>query len=181
MNIALVGCGYVADFYATTLQNYRGLHLARVFDRDRGRLEAFTRYWKVPKAETLEQLLDDERIELVVNLTNPGSHFAVSQAALEAGKHVYSEKPLSLSFEQALELVELAKTKGVQLGGAPCSLLGEAAQTAWKALREGRVGTPRLAYAELDDGPIHLLGFQEWKSASGASWPWRDELEVGCM
>jgi predicted dehydrogenase len=181
MNIAFVGCGYVADFYATTLQNHKGLHLARVFDRDRGRLEAFCRHWKVSRAESLEQLLDDKSIELVVNLTNPGSHFAVSQAALEAGKHVYSEKPLSLSFTQAQELVELAQKKGVQLSGAPCSLLGEAAQTAWKALREGRIGTPRLAYAELDDGPIHLLGFQEWKSASGAAWPWADELEVGCM
>jgi predicted dehydrogenase len=181
MNIAFVGCGYVADFYATTLQNHDGLHLKCVFDRDAERLEAFCRHWKVPRAGSLEEVLDDQGVELVVNLTNPKSHFEVSRAALAKGKHVYSEKPLSLSFGQAVELVELAKKTGVQLSGAPCSLLGEAAQTAWKALREGRIGTPRLAYAELDDGPIHLLGFQEWKSASGAPWPWRDELEVGCM
>ncbi len=180
MNIAFVGCGYVADFYATTMQNHDGLRLAAVFDHDPVRLEAFSRHWKVKAAPSLEALLADRTLSLIVNLTNPKSHHAVSKAALESGKHVYSEKPLALSFAQAQDLVELAQKKGLQLGGAPCTVLGEAAQTAWKALRENRIGAPRLAYAELDDGPIHLLGFEGWKSESGARWPWQDELEVGC-
>jgi predicted dehydrogenase len=180
MNIAFVGCGYVADYYATTLKNHASLNLAAVWDRDPVRLSAFCRHWKVKAARSLDELLSDRSIGLVVNLTNPSSHHEVSRAALEAGKHVYSEKPLSMRFDHALELVELAEQKGLELAGAPCTVLGEAAQTLWKALREGRIGTPRLAYAELDDGPIHLLGFTDWKSDSGAPWPWRDELEVGC-
>ncbi|MEO7096815.1 MAG: gfo/Idh/MocA family oxidoreductase, partial [Polyangiales bacterium] len=53
-------------------------------------------------------------------------------------------------------------------------------QTLWKAVRRGDVGTPRLVYAELDDGPIHRMGMEDWKSESGNPWPWKDELEVGC-
>lgn len=180
MNIAFIGCGYVADFYATTLVNHRALNLAAVWDRDPARLEAFCKHWKVKPAKSFEAVLADMSIGLIVNLTNPKSHYEVSRAALEAGKHVYSEKPLAMKFEHAKELVELAEKKKLQLGGAPCTHLGEAAQTAWKAVREGRIGHPRLVYAELDDGPIHLLGMDQWKSESGAPWPWRDELEVGC-
>jgi predicted dehydrogenase len=85
-----------------------------------------------------------------------------------------------MKLEHAKELVALAEGKGLQLGSAPCTHLGEAAQTAWRAVREGRIGTPRLAYAELDDGPVHLMDFRDWRSASGAPWPYRDELEMGC-
>ncbi|MBK7863668.1 MAG: Gfo/Idh/MocA family oxidoreductase [Archangiaceae bacterium] len=180
MKIAFVGCGYVADFYATTLPNHPGIELTTVWDRDPKRLEAFCKHWHVKPAQSLDAVLNDKSIAMVVNLTNPSSHYEVSKAALLAGKHVYSEKPLAMQVEHAHELVELAEHSGLQLGGAPCTLLGEAAQTAWKAVREGKIGTPRLAYAELDDGPIHLMGMRDWKSASGAAWPWRDELEVGC-
>jgi predicted dehydrogenase len=180
MKVAFIGCGYVADFYATTLPNHASLELHAVWDRDLDRLAVFTKHWKVPSSHSLDAVLNDPSIELVLNLTNPSSHYEISKAALLAGKHVYSEKPLAMRVEHARELVELAETLGLQLGSAPCTVLGEAAQTAWKAVREGRVGTPRLAYAELDDGPIHLLGMRGWKSESGAHWPWRDELEVGC-
>jgi predicted dehydrogenase len=180
MNIAFVGCGYVADFYATTLQNHSDLRLAAVWDVDEARMEAFSAFWNVNSADSMEALLQDPLIGLVVNLTNPKSHFAVSQAALEAGKHVYSEKPLALSLKEAIELTELSERRSLQLGSAPCTYLGEAAQTAWKAVRSGRIGTPRLAYAELDDGPIHLLGMETWRSESGVPWPYADELEVGC-
>jgi predicted dehydrogenase len=179
MRIAFVGCGYVADLYATTLRNHPSLELASVYDRDPARLAAFAAHWRVRAAASLEDVLSDPAVELVVNLTNPASHYEVTKVALEAGKHVYSEKPLALSLAHADELVSEAESRGLQLAGAPCALLGEAAQTAWKALRDGRIGTPRLAYAELDDGPIHLLRPETWRSASGAPWPWRNELEVG--
>lgn len=180
MNVAIIGCGYVADFYGTTLPNHPSLNVVAVWDRDPAALARYTRHWKRPAAASLDAVLNDKSIELVLNLTNPSSHYEVSRAALEAGKHVYSEKPLAMTYEHALELVQLSEARGLQLGGAPCTVLGEAAQTAWRAVREGRIGTPRLAYAELDDGPIHLMGMREWKSESGAPWPWRDELEVGC-
>ena len=144
MKVAFVGCGWVADLYLSTLKSHPRLELAGVYDSDPVRADAFARHHRVRKFDSYEQLLGDASIGLVANLTNPRSHYAVSRQALEAGKHVYSEKPLATDLAQATELVALADEKGLLLAGAPATLLGEAAQTAWKALRDGRVGKPRL-------------------------------------
>lgn len=178
--IALVGCGYVADFYLKTLSNHPEIEIVAVMDRDPDRAARLAARHALPSAASLGSVLDDPRVDIVVNLTNPESHFAVSKAALEARKHVYSEKPLAMSFADAEALVELAEARGLQIVSAPCSVLGEAAQTLWRALRKQEIGRVRLVYAELDDGPIHLTNYREWRSDSGAPWPWKDELEVGC-
>jgi predicted dehydrogenase len=117
---------------------------------------------------------------LVLNLTNPHEHSGVSRAALLAGKHVYSEKPLATEMEQAVALHALAAERGLQIASAPCSMLGEAAQVARRAVEEGAIGRPRLVYAELDDGFISQAPLSLWKSESGAPWPVKDELRVGC-
>jgi predicted dehydrogenase len=180
MRFAIVGCGYVADLYMATLRNHPGLEVVGAYDRDPARARAFAAFHGTHRYASLEAALGDARVELVANLTNPASHLEVTRAALEAGKHVYSEKPLAMRLEDAEALVALAEARGLLLASAPCSVLGEAAQTAWKAVRDGRVGTPRLVYAEIDDGPIPLLDRTRWVSASGAPWPARDEFEVGC-
>jgi predicted dehydrogenase len=128
----------------------------------------------------LKALLEDPRVEVVVNLTNPESHFTVSKASLEAGKHVYSEKPLAMVLAEAEELVALAEARGLVLASAPCSILGESAQTLGRALRRKEIGQVRLVYAELDDGPIHQMHPEEWMSPSGIPWPRLNEFAVGC-
>jgi predicted dehydrogenase len=180
MQIGIVGCGYVADYYLKTLTLHPELRVAGVVDRNVERVTHFSAYHSVPSYRSLEELLEDPSVEIVLNLTNPGSHFDVSKACLEAGKHVYSEKPLAPHFPQAKELVELAERRGLYLSSAPCSLLNETAQTVWKALREGRIGTVRLVYAEMDDGLIHRQPYKKWVSESGIPWPYRDEFETGC-
>lgn len=180
MRIAFIGTGYVADFYMTTLANSPELELLGVMDRDQARARRFAKYHRVTRYSTFEEVLRDKRLDLVVNLTNPDSHYEISKAALEADKHVYSEKPLAMKLEHAEELVDLAARRGLILGGAPCSVLGECAQTVWKAIRAGRIGQPRLVYAELDDGPVHMMEPHKWKSSSGTPWPVKDEFEVGC-
>jgi len=180
MRFAIVGCGYVADYYVATLVNHPQLELTGVFDRNPERARIFSAHHRTRRYESLEELLGDREIELVANLTNPRSHFVVSNAALQAGKHVYSEKPLAMTLPEAERLVEMAESRGLLLASAPCTLLGETAQTMWKALRERRIGTPRLAYAEMDDGPIPLENHASWTSESGAKWPAKDEFEVGC-
>lgn len=181
MRIAVIGCGYVADFYMATLGNHPELKLLGVHDRDAARATAFAAFHKIERIyPTLDAVLADDQVELVVNLTNPSSHYAVSRAALEAGKHVYSEKPLAMELEQAETLVTLAEQRRLQINSAPCSILSETAQTLWKALRDGRIGTPRLIYAELDDGNVPRRDYVNWISASGAPWPAKDEFEVGC-
>jgi predicted dehydrogenase len=180
MRIAIIGCGYVADSYLKTLPIYPELQLTGVMDRDKKRSAKFSEYYSVPSYSSLEELLGDGRVELVVNLTNPRSHFYISKACLESGKHVYSEKPLAMSFHEAEELVSLAKQKGLHISSAPSRLLAETAQTLWKALREDVIGTVRLVYAEMDHGLTHRMQYKKWINESGAPWPYKDEFEVGC-
>lgn len=180
VGVAFTGCGYVADFYARTLRGHPELDLVGVFDRDAERTRRFSAHFGVPAYDSLGQMLTDDRVAIVVNLTNPESHEDVSRAALEAGRHVYTEKPLAMEVGRARELVDLARRRGRLLASAPCSVLGETAQTLWKALREGRVGKVRLVYAELDDGMVHRMPYQRWVSESGAPWPSRNEFQVGC-
>ena len=130
----------------------------------------------------MEAMLSDgvDKPEIILNLTNPASHFQVSRSCLEAGKHVYSEKPLATAIEEARTLCELAESKGLMLASAPCSVLGQAAQTLWLAVRENMIGKVRLVYAELDDDFMTLAPYRRWQSISGAQWPYRDEFRVGC-
>ena len=179
--VAIVGCGFVADLYMRSLKTFPDIRVACVTDRSEARLEAFSKHWNVDAAANLEALLSLLPEDgLVLNLTNPSSHHAVNLAALEAGHHVFCEKPLALSFEDAKTLTDLAQEKGLQLGSAPSSVLGEAAQTLMHAVAQDVAGTPRLVYAELDDGFIPQAPLEHWASESGAPWPFEDEFRVGC-
>jgi len=177
--LLIVGTGFVADFYMMSLARFQNIVVLKAYDTDEKRLAAFCAYWRIEPARSLDELLQVEA-DLVLNLTNPKSHFAVSRFCLEAGFHVYSEKPLATSMADAEALYALALRKELMLASAPCSVLGEAAQTAIAALRADRIGAVRLVYAELDDGFLMKAPFREWRSVSGAPWPYRDELSVGC-
>lgn len=180
MRIAIVGCGFVSDLYMVSLKLHPELEICGAFDISRERLDHFSSYYGVPKYETIEALLADPRVDCVINLTNPSSHYQVCRAALDANKHVYCEKPLAMEYEHVAELVALAESKNLQISSAPCSLLSETAQTIAKALREGVLGKVRAVYAEMDDGMVHLMPYQKWNSVRGVPWPYRDEFEVGC-
>jgi predicted dehydrogenase len=180
MRIAFVGCGFVADHYARTRALHPDLEFAGVYDRDPERTRRFAAHHSLRAYRDFDELLGDPTLSMVLNLTSPGAHFEVSRACLEAGKHVYSEKPLALDRDQARALVELAEGSGLRIACAPCSVLGETAQTLWKALRQGRIGSVRAVYAEMDDGPLHRMRYEHWKSESGTAWPWKSEFETGC-
>ena len=180
MGVAVIGCGFVADFYMATLRHYPGLILAGAFDRDRRRLQAFSRHHRVKAFDSQEALLAEPGVEMVLNLTNPRSHYDVSRACLLAGRHVYSEKPLAMDTAQALELAALARELGLGLAAAPGSMLSTTCQTMWKALRDNVVGPVRLVYGNFDAGMTHRQRLSRWRSASGAPWPARDEFETGC-
>ncbi len=180
MQIAIVGCGFVADYYLKTLTNYPELKITGVFDRDARRTEHFAKYHSVQVYESLSEILEDKTVDIVLNLTNPKSHFEISLACLQANKHVYSEKPLAMDFAEAEVLVNLAEQKGLYLSSAPCNLLGETAQTIWKAIKEEVVGKVYLVYAEMEDGMLHKMPYKSWVSESGIPWPYKDEFEVGC-
>jgi predicted dehydrogenase len=179
VGIAFVGCGYAADFYMATLPNHPDLVLRGVYDSNPARSAAFAGHHGVRVYPSFDSLLGDDGVTIVVNLTNPRSHYQVLRSCLESGKHAYSEKPLTQDFGQAAELVEMAERRGLTLAAAPAALLGNTAQTLWHALRAGAIGRPLLAYAELDDGVIHQMAYESWISVSGAPWPYADEFRVG--
>jgi predicted dehydrogenase len=180
VNLAIVGCGFVADYYLATLSAYPELKLLGLTDKIPERAELLSRRYGVPTYPALAEVLKDSMVELVLNLTNPASHYEVSKAALLAGRHVYSEKPLAMEIARATELVELAEARNLSIASAPCSVLGETAQTMWKALRAQTVGKVRLVYAEMDDGMVPRMQYRKWQSISGMPWPYKDEFEVGC-
>jgi predicted dehydrogenase len=177
----IIGCGFVADLYMKSLATFPDIRIVSVYDRDPDRLAAFSSYWNVTPAASLDEiLLSKPDGRLVLNLTNPDSHYEVSRACLEAGFHVYSEKPLAMKMEEAFALHEIAAERGLMLASAPCSILSEAAQTLGAAIRAEICGTPRLVYAELDDDFIPQAPYDKWFSESGAPWPYADEMRVGC-
>ncbi|HEV2330572.1 MAG TPA: Gfo/Idh/MocA family oxidoreductase [Verrucomicrobiae bacterium] len=177
---AIVGCGNVAAFYCNAIRQHPILEFAGVADRNPERSELYAAYYSTRKYDTLEDVLNDSKVEMIINLTNPRSHFNVSKAALEAGKHVYSEKPLGMSFQEAQELVGLAEKKGLVIASAPSRILAETAQTIWKALRENAIGKVHAAYAEMDGGLICRTRYKEWTNELGIHWPYYDEFAVGC-
>lgn len=180
MQIGVIGCGYVFDHYMGTIGRHPGIRIAGVTDVDRARAERVGQFYSLKVYDSNESLLADPQIGLVLNLTSIGSHYQVTKAALEAGKHVYSEKPFTTDLDQARELIALAQARGLRLSGAPCNPMSNAVQTMWRAINEGAVGKVRVVYAEFDDNPVYLMRPETWRSRSGAPWPYIHEYEAGC-
>ena len=129
MRTAIVGCGAISDIYMQNLKNrFSIIELIGCCDLDAARCKAAAEKYDI-RAMTMEEILGDASIELVVNLTNPKAHYAVIKQLLEGGKNVYTEKVLSIELEHAAELVKLANERGLYLGAAPDTFLGAAIQT----------------------------------------------------
>jgi predicted dehydrogenase len=146
VRVGILGCGHVSEQY------FRGcrqgsLELVACADLDRNRAEQKAAEYSVPRACSPEELLADPDVEVVANLTPPLVHAEASLAALAAGKHVWSEKPLAATLEQGRELVAAARAAGVRLGCAPDTFLGGGLQTAVKLVDEGWIGEPVAAAA----------------------------------
>jgi predicted dehydrogenase len=154
IGVAIVGCGNIAGPYAKDIKTYSELDLRGVSDLDMAKAQAFAAEHDTQVYDSLEALLADPAVDIVVNLTIHHAHHHVITQIIHAGKHVFSEKPLALNYVDARGLVALADEKGVRLGCAPTTLLGEAQQTAWQHIRDGKLGTVRVCYAEVNWGRI---------------------------
>jgi len=143
--IAIVGCGNISDTYLINCLAF-GLDVIACSDMDMSRAEAKAGQFGVA-ARPLDEVLADPSIELIVNLTPPSAHAEVSCAALRAGKHVYSEKPLATNRTDGAQVLELGKRKGLRIGCAPDTFLGAGLQTCRKLLDDGAIGEPVAAVA----------------------------------
>lgn len=154
VGMAILGCGNIARRYVQQLQTYPEVQLLGLCDIDPQRARDLAGEFNFPVYETLEELLADDAVEVVVNLSIHQAHFETTSRCLESGKHVHTEKPLAIDPAQARSLVELADSRRLRLSSAPTTWLGEAQQTAWAWLEAGKLGTPRVAYAEANWGRI---------------------------
>lgn len=144
--IGLIGCGSISDAYIRGLQAFSWLELSTVSDVDVAHAEAKAREHGV-KGCSVEELLADDKVNIVVNLTVPAVHAEVSLKALGAGKHVYSEKPLAITREDGRALLAAADAGELRLGCAPDTFLGGGVQSCRKLIDEGAIGEPLSASA----------------------------------
>lgn len=138
--LGIVGCGNISTTYFALGPLFRGIEIKACADLVPAAAEARAKEFGV-RAETVEGLLGADDIDLVVNLTIPAAHHAVSQRALDAGKHVYSEKPFVLAVKDGLDLKERADAKRLRIGSAPDTFLGGAHQLARDLIDTGKLGT----------------------------------------
>ncbi len=180
MKVGIVGCGFVADFYAETAANHPNIEIKSVYDIDEKRLVEFCQFYSLNSEESLESMLNDDEIEMIFNLTNPENHYEISKKALLNGKHVYSEKPLGMNFDEANDLFNLSNELNLYIGSAPCSFLSNTARSIKMYLDSELIGDVRLVYVSYETAMTHLQSYDGWISPSGAKWPAKDEFEIGC-
>jgi predicted dehydrogenase len=154
IRIAIVGCGNIAKSYSQQISSYPSIDIAGYSDLMPERANELAGNFGGRVYGSLDDVLADPEVEVIVNLTIHHAHVEVITRSLEAGKHVYSEKPLATSLAEASALVDLAESNGLRLGSAPSTFLGEAAQTVAKGLRANQTGTLRALYAEINHGRI---------------------------
>ncbi|GAB5561163.1 MAG: hypothetical protein SynsKO_28100 [Synoicihabitans sp.] len=150
LRVAVVGCGNIAGAYGEAMLTRPEIEILGASDLDRARAQEWAEKFGGKAYASLDEVLADPAVEVVVNLTIQHAHVEVVTKALEAGKHVHSEKPLAPTFIEAEQLVAMAAAKNLRLSCAPVTWLGEAQQTTWKMIRDGRIGTPRVVYATVD-------------------------------
>ena len=141
LGFGVIGTGTYCDHYLRNLgpvhKNVRPVGCA---DLNAEAAQAAAARWNIPKVYTTDEMLADPEVDIVLILTNPGSHYSLTMQALKAGKHVYCEKPLATSLEQANEIVAFAAQQGLFVGSAPDTFLSPEFQTVRKLIDEGAIG-----------------------------------------
>jgi predicted dehydrogenase len=141
VGIGIIGCGNISGAYLTAAKAFPWLKIRGLADQNPAAAEAKAAEFGLP-ATSVETLLADPEVEIVVNLTIPQAHVEVGLRALMAGKHVHSEKPLGIAVEEARRLVGFCESRGLRVGCAPDTFLGGAQQTCRKLVDEGAIGQP---------------------------------------
>ena len=139
LRIGLIGCGNISTSYLARAKNFGAVSFRAVADINPATAQARGEEFGV-EAMSVDALLAHPEVDLVLNLTIPAAHFEISSRALEAGKHVYSEKPYVLTVEEGQALAKLASEKGLRVGSAPDTVLGSSHQLARKLIDDGAVG-----------------------------------------
>lgn len=156
LGVGIIGCGNISTSYLRLAPLFKGIEVRACADINPEAASARAAEYGI-RAESVEDLLAADDIDMIVNLTVPAVHYAVSAQVLDAGKHVYSEKPFVLSVAEGRDLAERAATKGLRVGSAPDTFLGGAHQLARHLVDTGAAG-------RITGGTCHVLspGMEHW-------------------
>ena len=152
----IIGAGNISGIYLENGSKFDTMEVVAIADLDVERAKEKAAEHNI-KGYSVEKLLADDEVEMIINLTIPQAHASVNIKALEAGKHVYVEKPFSVTREEAKQVLALAEQKGLYVGSAPDTFLGGGIQTAIKVIEDGWIGTPIGASAFMLTG-----GHERW-------------------
>jgi predicted dehydrogenase len=141
LRIGVIGCGNISMTYLRNAALFGGITLVACADLSSEMAELRAREYDI-RAQTVDDLLKADDIDLVLNLTIPTAHFDISMSALAAGKHVFTEKPLAVTAAGGRKLVAEARSRKLSIGSAPDSFLGAAGRLARRLVDEGRIGRP---------------------------------------
>ena len=147
--VGLIGCGRISDIYLKTLRDLRGIEVVACASLDLAESQAKAAQYDIPRACSPEDLLADENIDAILNLTLPEVHAEISLAALHADKHVYAEKPFVTRQEDGQAILALADEKGLLVGNAPDTFFGGRWQVVRQLIDEGVIGRPTGVFAHV--------------------------------
>ena len=156
MNVGIIGCGNISAAYMELSPLFKGIKVVACADMNQDAAEARAKQFGL-RAESVDGLLKSNDVDIVVNLTIPAAHYEVSKSIIDAGKHVYSEKPFVLSVSEGKDLLRRAAKKGVRVGSAPDTFLGGAHQQARHLIDSGAIG-------KITGGTAHVMshGMEDW-------------------
>lgn len=156
LGVGIIGCGNISTTYFQFSPLFKGIEVRACADINPAAAKARAKEYGV-RAESVADLLDDPEVDIVVNLTIPAVHYEVSRAALDAGKHVYSEKPFVLSVKEGLDLKKRAAKKKLRVGSAPDTFFGGAHQLVRDLIDKGKLGA-------ITGGTCHVMsrGMEHW-------------------
>jgi predicted dehydrogenase len=140
--IGIIGCGNISGIYCQAGKTFENIEIKACADLDIERARSRAKEYGIPNVFTVDEILADKEIAIIVNLTIPRAHYSVAKAALAAGKSVYNEKPLAIERAEGAELLAIAGKKNLRVGGAPDTFLGAGLQTCRKLIDDGAIGAP---------------------------------------
>ncbi len=142
MRIGLIGTGRISDIYIQNCAKFPSVEIVACGSRNAEESRTKAAKYGIPKACSPDEVIADPNVDIILNLTTPGAHAEISLKALEAGKHVYTEKPLVATLDEGRRVLDLAQAKGLVVGNAPDTFLGGRWQTVRRLLDAGVIGRP---------------------------------------
>jgi predicted dehydrogenase len=144
--VGLIGCGHISETYFRAEKYFNNIKIVKCADINHANALKCAKTYKI-KALSIKDLLKDQEVEIILNLTIPKAHYQVAKQSLLNGKHVYSEKPMAINFKDGLDLVKIAKRKKLYIGNAPDTFLGGGIQKSKELVEKNILGKISLGNA----------------------------------